>query len=363
MKCLLGIFLGLSLAVALHAQSGLDSLFGDSRRVALIPPANLSGTPTAAPIVTPALRHALAARVALADSDSVSAILREYRIRNTSELSGADVEHLARDLHARYLFVGGIDQYLPGDSSAEVALSARLIDAVSGELVWLNHAAVHSDQRTRLLMLGDAPQPSGLIHRAVRELCRGFRVPPSAGNGIRAIHTPGHRADIHPCRRVAVLIMGNESDTRFAGYIITNQLLTTLHRAGFAVIDPGRVRELMLDARELTQGEMSAALLARCRNELGADFLLTGSVSDFTSTRSSAFDQPSVAFEARLIDTARGDLVWARSYARTGRDSATLFNLGYVHGLTELSFSMARQVAHDLRHLRANNLPAPEPHL
>ena len=175
-----------------------------------------------------------------------------------------------------------------------------------------------------LLMLGKAATPADLAPPVAAAALPAFSPEPRPlpARRVQAIHAPHHRADVRACRRIAVVIMGNESATRFAGHIVTNQLLAALHRAGFTIVDPGRVRELMLDARELTQGEMSAALLARCRDELGADFLLTGSVSDYSSSRLAGFDAPSAAFEARLIDTARGDLIWARSYAREGKDSA-----------------------------------------
>ncbi len=364
MRCLACLLLCAALCGTLGAQTLPDSVALSATRLVLLPPANLSGTAAAAQIVTAALRQTLARRVELVDSGAVADVLRAHRIRSTSELSGAEVATLARELQTRYLFVGSIDRYQSQDSSAEVALSARLIDATTGEVVWLSHANAQADRRTRVLMLGKNATPAGLTPHVTARLCRHFRLNPSRQTRhVRAIHAPRHRADIRVCRRVAVVIMGNESATRFAGHIVTNQLLAELQRAGFSAVDPGRVRELMLNAQELTQGEIAAGLLTRCRDELGADFLLTGSVSDYASSRDAGFDAPRAAFEVRLIDTTRGDLIWAKNYARTGEDSAWLFNFGYVHGLTGLSHRMAREAAHDLRHLRARTTnPAPELH-
>jgi hypothetical protein len=159
------------------------------------------------------------------------------------------------------------------------------------------------------------------------------------------IRSHGQR-DTLPCNRILLLTFGNETSVRFAGHVVTNQILSALHQSGFDIVDPGRVREVMLSQREFMQGEISTKLRSKLYEELGVDFILTGTVSHYTTIRSpQMLDEPTVTFEARLIDARQGNIVWARAFAREGKDTAWILNFGHVYGLGTLSNRMARKLA------------------
>jgi len=320
-----------------------------SSRVAVLPFADLAEATDAVPRVMARVRSELTGKaVELADSNVIEDALRKHRIRDTAELDLAESQAVALESSSRYLLMGSIDRCDEGDSSAEVAFSARLLDVSSACIVWANSVAIERDPRTNFLGLG-SHRMDGLVKDAVRKLFRDFRTdPPPRMNVVQALKLDGRATPEIPCRRIMLVTFGNESETHFAGNIIANELLSALTKRGFVVIDPGRVREMMLTAKELMQGEISPDLLKKCGAELGADLLLTGTVSRFVSVRGQLYDEPAVSFEARLLDVKRGEPVWAKSYSREGKNSSWIFSWGYVHGLTQLSERMSRRLADDL---------------
>ncbi|HEY3296457.1 MAG TPA: GNA1162 family protein [bacterium] len=322
--------------------------------VAILPPANLAEAADAAPRMVARMRQVLQQKkVELADSAVVAEVLRKHRVRNAAELELAEAQLVAAESPVRYLLLSSLDRYSETDSSAEVALSARLLDVPTATVVWANTVALHRDPRTNFLGIG-SHRAEGLADAAVKDLLKPFRLTQnSKRKQVQALKPRSKGQPETPCRRVALVTFGNETETHFAGNILVNELLAAMLKRGFTMVDPGRVREVMLNSQELMQGEISSSLLKKCREDLGADFVLTGTVSHFEAIRGQTFDEPIVAFEARLIDTQRSEPVWAKSYSRDGKDSAWMFNLGYVHGLTVLSERMSRRLASDLPVRRA----------
>jgi len=334
-----------------YSQSQVDlfEVFVKEPRLAVLPFANLTDYPEVTPEVMAQIRAELQdLSIELADSNSTADILRKYRIRNTDELTARQVQLLSEELVVGYLLVGTIDRYWQSETSAEVALSARLLYAPSVSIEWSSSATAHTDDYFTPLSIGRVEHAEHLTRRAINKLFTDFRKHHSQRKrSVLSIQTRSKSPPSNPpCRRILLLPFANDTETRFAGHIFSNQVLSALYRFGFEIIDPGRVREVMLAKREFLRGEISSTLLAEFQSELGADFILTGTVSRFKTTLSpQSLDEPTVAFEARLVDTQHGGVVWAESFAREGKDSAWLFHIGSVHGLGALSNIMARKLA------------------
>lgn len=348
------------------SQPDLYHVLVRSSRVAVLPPANLSGDADASLPVLQALRAEMQRQGAeVAADDDLRVVLRDYRIRNTAEVSLENVRTIADALSVRYFLLGSIDRYSAADSAAEFAVSARILDAVSGTVVWANSVQRHRDPRARIFGLGRTAQPADLITGGVRKLLHGVRYSADPQQlRVTALQLAGKTQAATPCRTLAVVTLGNETQTRFAGHVLANQLTAALLHRGFDVVDPGRVRALMLDTGQLVQGEAPRELLNEIAADLGADYVLTGTVSRFQSLRSQNLDNPEVSLEVRLIDLTKGTVVWAASYDREGDDSALVFGIGHVHGLTQMSARLARRIALDLPAVRTRSTsPQPEANL
>ena len=334
-------------------------------RLAVLPFMNLADAPEATPEIMEQVRTELQGlSIELADPDVTASILRKYRIRNTAELTARQMQLLSEELVVGYLLVGSIDRYWQSETSAEVALSARLLYVPSVSIEWSASATVHTDDVITPLEIGRVEQAENLTRRAVVKLLTEFRKHRfKRKQPVHSIRTRNKKPpSSQPCRRILTLTFANDTETRFAGHIVSNQVLSALYRFGFETVDPGRVREVMLAKREFLRGEISSALLSEFKGELGADFILTGTVSRYTTSSSHNLDDPSVAFEARLVDVQQGEVVWAGTFAREGKDSAWLFDLGHVHGLASLSNLMARKLAKSIPAVRSrSNKSEPEP--
>ena len=357
--------IGLGLALCLfvlpsssRSQVDLFEVLVKEPRLAVLPFMNLADVPEVTPGIMEQVRAELQdLSIELADPDITAKVLRKYRIRNTAELTARQVQLLSEELVVGYLLVGSIDRYWQSETSAEVALSARLLYVPSVSIEWSASTAVHTDDAIAPLDIGRVGQAENLTGRAVAKLLRKFRKDPSRRKpSVVSIQTRHKKPpSSQPCRRILALEFANDTNTRFAGHIVTNQILSALHQFGFEIVDPGRVRQVMLAKREFLRGEISSALLSEFQKELGADFVLTGTVSRYTTSAAQNLDEPSVAFEARLVDAQQGEVVWAGTFSREGKDSAWLFNLGYIHGLGTLSNLMARKLVKTIPAVRSRS--------
>ena len=354
MKRIIFIALILSCYASLSfGQVDIFHAFYRTSRVAVLPFLNLSGLPEATTPIMESIHLKLNNMAIETANDSVvRQILRQYRIRNTSDLSVSDMQTVANDLDVRYLLVGVIDRFALADSSAEIALSARLIDAATTEVVWAKSIAFSRDPRTRILSVGSRTDTSKVIANTTNKLLRQFNFfRPNQLRPIDTIKFGGDLSNSVPCATMVVVAFANETGTPFAGNLISNQIFSALHRRGFNITDPGRVRELMLASRELIQGEVTKNLLSVFADGLGADLVLTGVVTEFSIVRQEPFPQPAVSFQARLIDPRHNTVVWSKHYERSAGPGTFPASLKITHGLAELSNKLAQQMATDLASL------------
>jgi TolB-like protein len=319
-----------------------------SSRVAVLPFANYAEVPAVMPQIMSLVRAELRQRgVEQADSLTVADVLREHRVRNTNELTADQIQNLSNELAAAYLLVGSLERYVQGDGGAEVALSARLIYVPTASIEWVGTATRHTLNGIRLLNLGREPSAEKLAPRAVREMFRDFRyLRPESRERVEWVQLrDGRHFRRQFCESIIALPFSNETDLFTAGGIVTNRIVAALERNGYAVVEPGRVREAMLEEGSITPGNASAQLLKICREELGVSLLLTGTVSRFDCPSTVGIDQiPSIAIEARLTEVSTGYVVWARTFRSDGNATNFLFGTGTTYSITSVADRVAAKL-------------------
>ena len=339
--------------VVLPVAAQPDSSAGvASTRVAILPFVNYAEDPAALPVVMNLVRAELSRRSAeLVTADAVAEVLRDYRIRNTNELSIEQLSKISVDLAAGYVLVGSLDRFVESDAGAEVALTARLISVPSMSVEWMATSATHTDDGIRPLGLGTAQTASHIARHSVKDLFKSFRY--ERDQDVRLIQAvrlqEGKSAFSVPCHTILVLPFSNESDVHFAGNIISQRILSTLFREGFTFVDPGTVREAMLHEGDLTPGKATDSLLAIFRERTGADLVLTGTVSQLdVGTQVSLDIVPGAAVEARLIDARSGEVVWAKTFSSSGNDGALFFGTGTMHGAAAVMDHLASRLVNSI---------------
>ena len=339
----------LALAAGALAQPDSIDVAARSPRVALLPFANYAETPVTLPEVMALVRTELLRNdVELVTADAISETLRKYRIRNTNELGVAQIQQVTDDLSAAFLLIGSVDRYVESVQGTEIALTARLLAVPAMSIEWTATSAVHTADGFKPLEIGTIRSPKRVMRRAVRKLLDDFRFERSP----RTDHVQEVRLREHdvthtlPCQQLLVIPFGNETSIHHAGNAVTQRVVAALFREGFSVIEPGRVRESMLANGDVTPGRATADLLKLCGDETGAELVLTGTVSEFEGATSMGFERvPSVAVEARLIDSRDGTVVWARTLRCDGTAGAQLFGTGTVHGLGSVTDQLAARLA------------------
>jgi hypothetical protein len=142
--------------------------------------------------------------------------------------------------------------------------------------------------------------------------------------------------------RIAVLPFSNESTAARAGDILTLQIVRGLAESrGVDVVEPGIVREVLLNARLIQEEGLSIPQAELLRALLEVDVVLFGEVTEYVEAEGGG-REPEVDFLVRAVDTARRQVIWSSTSHGRGDDGVFFFGLGSVPTAHRLASEMAR---------------------
>jgi hypothetical protein len=139
--------------------------------------------------------------------------------------------------------------------------------------------------------------------------------------------------------RVVVLPFTNDSDAKYVGEMVADQLVRHLVDRGVRVVEPGVVRQALLEARQVYPEGPSVPEIDILRVSLNAELVLYGEVQAYRE-KGPIDPQPYVEFMVRAIDTERGELIWSSASHAGGNKGVFFFGLGHVHTAHELTSRM-----------------------
>lgn len=161
--------------------------------------------------------------------------------------------------------------------------------------------------------------------------------------GATPVHTITIKDDDER-RSIAVLPFSNESERSGAGEIAMLHFLHRLVRTGsFTVIEPGVVRQKLLQMRMIMVGGISTAETDVLSRNLASNLVLTGRVADYQDPEGT-WASPKVDLSASLIERDSERVVWKVMSRHTGSDAVLLFDIGRVYTANKLTSEMARVV-------------------
>jgi len=134
------------------------------------------------------------------------------------------------------------------------------------------------------------------------------------------------RDNFDPPETVAVLPFENLTQFPDAGEIVAELFTTELYRTGsFRVMDRNQVKRLMREKRITPPQVVDRLAAQKIGQELEVDAVLIGSVSEYwyrleRKSRRPGGEEPAVGLNARLVDVASGEVVWASSHSRSSYD-------------------------------------------
>ena len=125
---------------------------------------------------------------------------------------------------------------------------------------------------------------------------------------------------------VAVLPFENLTQFPDAGEIVAELFTTELYRVdSFRVMDRNQVKRLMREKRITPPQVVDRRAAQQIGAELEVDAVLIGSVSEYwyrleRRSRRPGGEEPAVGINARLVDVASGEVIWASSHSRSSYD-------------------------------------------
>ncbi len=339
---------------ALTVPVSADSVRGSG---GLLPIQDQVGAPRVAAAVEDALREALAQRHELVDPQHLRDAQRRLRLRDTSQAPPAALARLGRQVEATWLFSATLHEVgenrpsraeqantgVSATSIPTIVISGRAV-SLSGpapSLGWAGFEAASGLDERRLLGLGVVTELEQLAADAARRLAEAFEQGraqplatsrPARGGYLRRPIDAGATVAVVPFHSVT------ERGATIAGDTVTELALAVLFDAGFEVMLPGAVHEILRRHGNVPRGEVDASVRADL-SQRGAELIMTGAVEAWES-RGRGEPEPRVGLAARLLDASSGAILWWNGDDRRGWDRSRVLGLGRVYASGALAQEM-----------------------
>jgi TolB-like protein len=150
--------------------------------------------------------------------------------------------------------------------------------------------------------------------------------------------------DLNRKYRVIVAPFFNRSERKYAGEILVLHFIRQLKRfENLEVIEPGMVREELLNSRIIMRDGISLADADALFAGLNADLLVSGRVMDYQDYQG-AFGKPKVDFSALVIERKNREVVWSSDSFNEGDDRVFFFDWGRVNTAHAMASQMVQRV-------------------
>jgi TolB-like protein len=333
---------------------------GSELKIAVLPVANISGTPAPIHIINQVLidslnRHALN----ILATDVVERVITKHRIRYLGGLNHTTSQLFKEETGAEAVLITSLELYSP-ISPPKIALTSRLVSTDRNmPVLWMRGIGLAGNDSPGLLDLGLIIDPQALLKKAVQNLT-GLLARHLAGQTegadsqrLRSIFQPraAFRAptlDLNRQYRVAVIPFFNVSERKHAGEMMALQFVKTLNADDhFFIIEPGIVRQTLLDMRIIMHDGLSLADADLILSQLKADLVLSGDIMDYQDYK--GFEgKPSVDFSAQIIEKESREIVWAVKSYNQGDDRVYFFDWGKVQTAYAMTAQMVQLAVEDL---------------
>ncbi|MDH4038356.1 MAG: hypothetical protein OEX18_13680 [Candidatus Krumholzibacteria bacterium] len=143
---------------------------------------------------------------------------------------------------------------------------------------------------------------------------------------------------VEPGDTVAVLPLVNLSQQPNAQDVVQGEVVVQMLALRlYNIVDPGAVQDLVIRQRLRLADRLPLETLRQVGTELGCKYVMVGTVNAFGMVSEATMAYPSVAVTMRMVRCEDGRIVWAGSHARRGDDTESVFGLGRVTTLEQLT--------------------------
>ena len=352
----------------------------DGVSVAVLPPVPPPSGLAPVDRIADALSGALAARgIGVLPLSDVDAVLARHRERYTGGVSANMAVAFSQEAGVTGILITSVDDW-DASEPPRVALTCRWVAATAETpILWMETAARHALERPGAFGVGLGKDVDTLLNEAIEELANGLAANREALQAGKAAERPRRHAverrfrprsmafdasraipvDAAARRRVAVLPFFTDGPDRDIGEVVALQFVEQLTAYDtYDIIEPGVVRQALLDARVIQDEGVSLAQVDAVRALLNVDAVVSGRVSEFEPLGIDP-GSPTVAFTANVIDSRSRRVIWASfSFAR-GDDGLHFFGTGHVRSAVLLTSELVRGVVERVQELTARGASRP----
>ncbi len=346
---------------ALPKQSNIGQL-----KIAVLPFQNLSGK--AVPLKAfrqSAVDHLKSLGFSILDDTTLNRFMAAHRLRYTGGIDIETAQAFKSELDIGAVLITDIELY---DEKAppKIAVLSRLVS--TGEqvsILWIDSVSLAGDESPGILGIWLIEDPEKLVAKAFGRLYdsivdnfsgkAGTLNKGGWGYSPRAVFSS---AVLHKGKRhsIAVVPFTNRSMRRNAGDLIALNFVEKLVKSGdFEVIEPGIVRQNLLNMRLVTPEGISISDIDLLCSLLDTDLVLIGNDFEYLDPQSSA-EAAKVEFSMDVIYRTggiftSGRIIWASRSHNEGDDYIYAFDWGKVYTAHELTSRITTRI---LRMLQKN---------
>jgi len=321
-------------------------------RIAVLPFSSLSGSPVPLKNLRNSLTNSLKKEgLNLLDQEILERFIVERRLRYVGGIDRVTARDLKWQTGSDAVLVTSVELYNE-DPPPKISLTSRLISTGSNPAVlWIHGIGLAGNDSIGILELSLIEDPRILVGNAIRNVSTSLAEYISSGRYsaarerdiIKFWPSVFYRSPIiEPGMKytVAVVPFFNLSERKSAGEIMALHFVSQLRMLGnFTVIEPGIVRQALLQMRIIMEDGMSLADADILFSELGADVVLSGKVFDYQDYTGD-LGKPKVDFSARLTEKNSREVVWACESHNEGDHGVFFFDWGKINTAHRMASEM-----------------------
>ncbi len=322
-------------------------------KIAVYPIENLSGEPVHLNKLRMDLISALKSRgIKVLDDRDLDKFMTEHRVRYIGGIDAGRAKAFKAETGTGGVLITSIElinEYNP----PRLSVVCRLVSTGDNpRILWIEDAGMAGDDNPGILGLGIIDNLPGLEKRAFGKIAGSLagylqkgeaRPVKTYGKFSPKIHYRSPILDSDHAYRIAVVPFLNRSERKNAGELMALHFVDALRKAGFSVVEPGMVREGLLDYRVIMEGGLSIPNAETVFNNLNADLVIIGYVSQYQDATGPA-GNPVVEFFVNAIEKKSMEVVWASDSYNRGDDGVFFFDRGRVSTAGVMADRMAQAV-------------------
>ena len=320
--------------------------------VAILPLTNLSSTPAPIEEIRQLLLSSFSKQgLDILPAETLERFIVKHRIRYVGGIDEITARNFRYETGADAVLITSVELYsdIP---PPKIALTCRLVSTGNNpRILWMDSVGLAGDDSIGLLQLALIEDPSELLEKAVLQLST------SLGKYLAGYsYWTDRERDIikfwpktfyrSPILEpdwtytVAVVPFFNLSQRRFAGEIIALSFIEQMMpQRKFSVIEPGIVRQLLLQKRIVMDDGLSLADVHALFSKLNADLILAGKIFDYQDYQGTA-GKAKVDFSAIAIERQSREVVWICQSHNEGDFGVFFFDWGKINTAHRMASEM-----------------------